>query len=200
MTGRQYFMPRNTLVSVTAITRFQLSSVISSSGAGSARPALFIMTSSRPKRSRARRTVRSTASGSDASIFSETARPPSCAMLEATASARVPLRSATTTAAPSSAKRRALAAPMPEPPAVTIATCPSKRPAIAEGLAHAMTLDRGFVELEAETRARRSHQLAVLYPGHRLQNAGRPGNVLHHVTVGDGREQVHLHFRHHVAA
>ena len=131
MIGRQYFMPRNTLVSVTAITRFQLSSVISWSGAGSARPALFIMTSSRPKVSRARRTVRCIASGSDASILMAAARAPLVVMLDATASARVPLRSATTTAAPSAAKRRAVAAPMPAPPAVTIATCPSKRPAIA---------------------------------------------------------------------
>src|SRR2546426_6731569 len=56
------------------------------------------------------------------------ARPPSFAMPDATASARVPLRSATTTAAPSPARRRAVAAPIPEPPAVTIATWPANRP------------------------------------------------------------------------
>ena len=131
MIGRQYFMPRNALVNVTAITRFQLSSEISSSGAGSASPALFIITSSRPNVSRASRIVCWTAPESDASILIAAARPPSLAMLAATASARVPLRSAMTTAAPSPAKRRAVAAPIPEPPAVTIATWPTKRPGIA---------------------------------------------------------------------
>ena len=76
MTGRQCFMPRNVLVRVTAMTRFQLSSEISSSGAGSARPALFIMTSSRPNVSRARRIVRSIAAWSAASILMAAARPP----------------------------------------------------------------------------------------------------------------------------
>ena len=131
MIGRQCFMPRKALVRVTAITRFQLSSEISSSGAGSARPALFIMMSSRPNVSRARRIVRSTASDSAASILMAAARPPLAVMPDATASARVPLRSATTTAAPSPAKRRAVAAPIPEPPAVTIATLPPNRPGIA---------------------------------------------------------------------
>ena len=80
MTGRQYFMPRNALVSVTAITRFQLSSEISSSGDGSASPALFIITSSRPNLSSARRIICWTAPESDASILMAVARPPSLEM------------------------------------------------------------------------------------------------------------------------
>src|SRR3989454_6950665 len=131
MIGRQCFMPRNTLVRVTAITRFQLSRGISSSGAGSASPALFTITSRRPKLSRASCRVRCTAPGSDASILMAAARPPVVLMLDATVSARVPLRSAIITAAPSRAKRLAVAAPIPEPPAVTIATWPANRPGMA---------------------------------------------------------------------
>src|SRR5438876_11713913 len=64
-------------------------------------------------------------SGSAASILMQTALPPPPLIAFMIFSARVPLRSATTTDAPSSAKRRADAAPMPEPPPVTIATLPS---------------------------------------------------------------------------
>src|SRR5438552_299230 len=149
MIGRQCFMPRKTLVRVTAITRFQLSSEISWSGAGSARPALLIMTSSRPNVSRARRSVRCMASSLAASILMAAARPPPVLISEATASARVPLRSATTTAAPSPAKRRAVAAPIPEPPAVTIATWPANRPGMpwpGSGRAHPLADDVPLVE------------------------------------------------------
>src|SRR5207244_3584128 len=149
MIGRQCFMPRNTLVRVTAITRFQLSRVISSSGAGSASPALLTITSSRPNVSRASCRVRRIAAGSDASILIAAARPPPVVMLDATASARVPLRSATTTAAPSPAKRRAVAAPIPEPPAVTIATWPANRPGMpwpGSGRAHPLGDDVPLVE------------------------------------------------------
>src|SRR5271166_930500 len=52
----------------------------------------------------------------------KTARPPAALISSVTSCARLPLKSATTTAAPSTAKRRAVAAPMPAPPAVTIAT------------------------------------------------------------------------------
>src|SRR5687767_4435458 len=120
----QCFIPRKVPVSVTAITRFQLSSEISCRGASSATPALFTMMSSRPKRSTASAIVRSTAAGSAASILIGTACPPLAVTLPATAPARVPLMSATTTAAPSATSRRTVAAPIPAPPAVTIATRP----------------------------------------------------------------------------
>src|SRR5262249_25260631 len=199
MIGRQCFMPRNALVRVTAITRFQLSSGISSSGDGSASPALFIMTSSRPNVSSATRIVRSTAADSDASILMATARPPLAVMLDAMVSARVPLRSATTTAAPSLAKRCAVAAPIPEPPAVTIATLPAKRAGIA-ALGDPMAAHGRLVELEAEPGSRGRDELTVLDARHRPEDAGRARHVLDHVAVGDRREQVHLDLRHHVAA
>src|SRR5882672_1985994 len=200
MRGRQCFMPRKTLVRVTAITRFQLSSEISWSGAGSARPALLIMRSSRPNVSRASRTVRWTASPSEASILMAAARPPLVVMLAATASARVPLRSATTTAAPSPAKRRAVAAPIPEPPAVTIATWSVNRPGMSlRSLGELVASHGRFVELETETGRLRRQELAALDPRHRREDAGRSGHVLHHVAVRDGREQMHLNLGHHVA-
>src|SRR5271170_246319 len=60
----------------------------------------------------------------------KTARPPADLTSSVTACARVPLKSATTTAAPSEAKRRTVAAPMPAPPAVTIATRSCSLPGI----------------------------------------------------------------------
>src|SRR2546427_376891 len=77
------------------------------------------------------------------------ARPPPVSIPETTASARVPLKSATTTAAPSPAKRRAVAAPIPEPPAVTIATWPANRPGMpwpGSGRAHPLADDVALVE------------------------------------------------------
>jgi hypothetical protein len=56
--------------------------------------------------------------------------PPLALISAVTFSARVPLKSAITTDAPSFVKRRAVAAPMPDPPAVTIATLPSSFPAM----------------------------------------------------------------------
>src|SRR5712692_2497997 len=74
--------------------------------------------------------VACTPSGSAASILIHTALPPFAVIPAVTSSARLPLRSAITTDAPSCTKRRAVAAPMPDPPAVTIATLPSSFPDI----------------------------------------------------------------------
>ena len=130
MIGTLYLIPRNALVSVTASIRFQVSSVIASSASTVPSPALLNITSSRPQLSMARRIAAWTPSGSDASILSHRALPPSSVIAPATAAARVPLKSAITTEAFSRAKRRAVAAPIPEPPAVTTATLSSNLPVI----------------------------------------------------------------------
>jgi len=121
-------MPRNALVSVTASVRFQVSSAIVSSASTVPSPALLNITSSRPQLSSARRIAACTPSGSEASILSHRVLPPACVISFATAEARVPLRSAITTEAPSRAKRRAVAAPIPDPAAVTTATLLSSLP------------------------------------------------------------------------
>src|SRR5437870_869152 len=117
---------------------------------------------------------------------------PSFEIPDATASARVPLRSAMTTAAPSPARRRAVAAPIPEPAAVTTATWPANRPSIARVLDDPVTAHGRLVELEPEAGPLRRDELAALDPRHRSQDARRARHVLDHVAVRDGREQMHL--------
>src|SRR4029077_17556241 len=87
----------------------------------------------------------------------------------------------------------------PEPPAVTIATWPTKRPGMW-ALDDPVAPHGGLVELEPETGPLRCDELAVLDPRHRSEDAGRARHVLDHVSVGDGGQQMHLNFRDHVAA
>src|SRR5439155_13850765 len=63
-----------------------------------------------------------------------------------------------------------------------------------------IALHRLFIELEPEAGAVRRHELTLLDPRHCREDASRSRHVLHHVAVGDGRQQVHLDLGHHVAA
>src|SRR4051794_7671442 len=92
--------------------------------------ALLCRTSSRPKRSTVVEMRFSTEVTSPASNWIPTAASP---MSAATFSARSPSMSPTPTLAPSAASRRAVAAPMPDPPPVMTATLPSKR--LSSGIA-----------------------------------------------------------------
>ena len=90
-------------------------------------PALLWAQSRRPQRSTASATAASTWPSSVTSAAKPTASPPSATMAAATASAPPRSMSTTTTRAPSVAKRRAVAAPMPPPAPVTSATSPSRK-------------------------------------------------------------------------
>src|SRR5205807_6066319 len=61
------------------------------------------------------------------SVFAQLARPPSLLIDSATAAAEGPLISASITAAPSLANKRAVTSPKPEPPPVIIATFSANR-------------------------------------------------------------------------
>ena len=80
-------------------------------------PTLLNMTSSRPKCSAAAATVAATSSSRDTSARTATAVPPAPSMSRTVSLARSSSRSAHTTRAPSSAKRRDEARPTPEPAA-----------------------------------------------------------------------------------
>src|SRR5580765_4780137 len=85
-------------------------------------PALLTSTSSRPSSASVRSTIAWTWASSATSVIEAIARPPRSAISRATRSSASPLVPATITAAPSTAKRSAMASPMPRPPPVTIAT------------------------------------------------------------------------------
>src|SRR5262245_13459631 len=87
--------------------------------------ALLCMMSSPPKRSTANATVASTSASTPTSQWWNAARAPLAATSATTASPASSLMSAHTTAAPSLAKRRSVAAPMPDAAPVMIATLPS---------------------------------------------------------------------------
>ena len=150
--GTESLMPRNVLVRHTSSTRPQLSIAMSSRRAGSASPALLNTTSRRPYVWTARSSAACTPSILAASILMLTARPPAALIPSATAVARRPLMSATTTPAPSRANRAAVAAPMPAPPAVTTTTLPSKRAARPPSLIAATMPTIAFGEKPSPSR------------------------------------------------
>src|SRR5438552_4539513 len=88
-------------------------------------PALLTRTSTRPQRSSVHRTKAAAASGSSRSTARAAQRPPAFSIVFATASTGAWRRPQITTWAPSAASRPAVTSPMPLPPPVTIATCPS---------------------------------------------------------------------------
>src|SRR5579871_3956686 len=122
---------RKTPRRLTAMIASQSSSEVSSSGfeCAPAIAALATNTSSRP-RLRARATIRSTSATSDTSASRCSPRSPSSSAVEGPPSRGSGERSATITWAPSSAKRRAIARPIPELAPVTTATLPSRRTGI----------------------------------------------------------------------
>jgi hypothetical protein len=84
-------------------------------------PALFTHASTWPKRSRARRARSATAFSSTTSVGSAIALPPAATHSSATVSSASARRAATTTPQPDSAKRRAVARPIPLDAPVTTA-------------------------------------------------------------------------------
>src|SRR3954463_643717 len=87
-------------------------------------PALFTSTSTRPCSSAQRSIIASTARESDTSVATADAEPP---MADAVSSAAPPSMSAHSTRPPSSARRTAMARPIPEPAPVTTQALPSTR-------------------------------------------------------------------------
>src|SRR3954447_7261481 len=111
---------------LTAIIASQSSGWVSTSGleCGPARTALLTSTSSAPQRCTARATSASQWSARATSAATYSASPPSAAMSASVGSPPVSgsrRTSATSTAKPSAARRRAMARPMPDAPPVTIA-------------------------------------------------------------------------------
>src|SRR5271156_1855051 len=123
-------------------------------------PALLTRISGVPKASRVFCTIRATEVGSVTSVGTKTA----CAPL-ATSSADIAapvsgLSSATTTRAPSAAKQRAVAAPMPWPAPVTIAILPFRRSTILSPIDYGSVRQHGragLLDLGLEGMARRDH-------------------------------------------
>src|SRR5581483_558805 len=128
------------------------------------------------------RTVDSTRARTEASsAMSQAAaetRPPSRTMAAATLSAAAPSRSATSTAAPSRPSRCAVAAPMPEPPPMTIKTLPDS-----------LDMRRSWGVWRSVERAETVAEMGVDDPVRalRVEPAVDPGPVVgvHHVFAGE---------------
>src|SRR6476619_746692 len=97
--------------------------------------ALLTRQSIRPNVSTAACMSASTWSGSRTSVGAASAVPPLLSMSAAVSARGSARRPATTTAAPSRENSSAIARPMPLPPPVTTATCPSNVPSTSIGLA-----------------------------------------------------------------
>jgi hypothetical protein len=119
----------NAVVTLKWNERSRKPALVSRNGRGIVPPALFTTTSTRPNSPVAAATISSTASLSFTSVGSTSASRPNPRTSAATSSSCSLVRAASTTLAPASAKVRAIAAPMPRPAPVTIATFPSSRKA-----------------------------------------------------------------------
>jgi hypothetical protein len=97
---------------------------------GTATPALFTNTSSRPCALTAAAIRLSTSAESETSARTAVACPPASAMAATVPAAALASMSPTTAVAPSVASRVAMARPIPAPAPVTTATIPSKRRAM----------------------------------------------------------------------
>src|SRR5262245_10819968 len=102
-------------------------SLVLKKGPGMLPPALFTTTSIRPSSAIARSTKACRPSRFERSPATTTARRPARRTCSATSSSWSFVRAPIATSAPTSAKARAIPAPMPRPAAVTIATLPSSR-------------------------------------------------------------------------
>ena len=115
--------------------------------------ALLTRQSIRPKVSTAACISASTCSGSRTSVGSASAVPPEPSISAAVSASGSARRPATTTAAPSRENSSAMARPMPLPPPVTTATCPSNVPSASIGLAilyHARVQGDGAVRCDEQ--------------------------------------------------
>src|SRR5438309_3541364 len=130
-----------------------------------AMPALFTRMSIGPRLVRISPTTRSTSAGFDTSRIQPCAAPPAAVISSTTVCTRSAPRSTTATLAPSSAKRCAVARPMPLAAPVTIATRPAidRFPTVNLGITHTYQLrveqfheqtreDEGLVALHGVAR------------------------------------------------
>src|SRR5262245_46136812 len=147
-------VPNQTASRLSARSRRQRASSVASIGVGIAPPALLWKTSSRPKASSAASARASAVSGRVTSPGAGRARPPTASISPTTRFAAAGSTSFTTTAAPSAAKRSAVARPIPEPAPVTTAALPASRPAIGPPRAAAR---------------RRAHRIRSGMPGAHLE-------------------------------
>src|SRR5579859_4342635 len=141
-------------------------------------PALFTSTSTRPNASTPLLTIAAAPAVVDTLSWLETATPPALVISSTTwlaglaswpAPSREPPTSLTTTFAPSRARSRACARPMPPPAPVTIATLPSRRPI---GAAPGAACSGGGAHRPAMDRCR---MLAMVGAGRRDGPGGRRG-------------------------
>src|SRR4030095_6876100 len=125
MTARE---KRNTLLRNTSMTLSQISSDVSCRGPACDRfPALLTSMSTRPKVARVACTARCTSASSVTLLGTASACPPAAAIWSATSSSSSLRRPVIVTLAPSCANVRAMAAPMPVPPPVTMVTLSASR-------------------------------------------------------------------------
>ena len=158
--------PWNTPDTLVPSTRCQSSRLASVALPCTAMPALLTITSSRPKRLTVASISACTASHCDTSAGWASVR--SSGRSARVAASLSSLRSAMATIAPSCEKRRAVAAPMPEPAPVTMTTLPAKRCA-ASSAADGKSV--GWVdEVDAE--------LMVAVPVEKRWDGCRPGRRL----------------------
>src|SRR5215218_6367305 len=127
MSGSTACEHRNGPFSVIATSLSQAPSLRLRKSASVAFAALLISTSTGPNASRVASTMSLTSDASVTSVVCARESPPASRISSATATARPLAISATTTAAPSSAKRFASTRPSPEPPPVTMTTLFSNR-------------------------------------------------------------------------
>src|SRR2546423_10897920 len=121
MSGTTAWQQSNVAVRLTARIRFHFSALIERKRSKPWSPALFTRIVGLPRRERTSATPAAIWERSVTSTVTPVAVPPEAAILSAVASAELPSRSKTATAAPSLARRSLMARPMPEPPPVTIA-------------------------------------------------------------------------------
>ena len=120
-------VPRNTPSRLTRISARHSSRLVSISAPRAATPALLTRTSSLPNALRVASITPAHPASAPTSWASASAMPPAAVMSSTTSAAGASAMSVSTTRAPSRASARALAAPIPEPAPVTIATLPATR-------------------------------------------------------------------------
>ena len=137
MCGSTYLQVRNMLLRFTALTRSQLSSLVSTGPPTSTMPTLLWRTSTRPNAFMQASTIAATSFALLTSQATASQTPPSPSMMRLVSRAAASLRSAAKTLAPSRAKSTAVALPLPqpgpiEPAPVTSATLSLSRAAMAK--------------------------------------------------------------------
>src|SRR5437867_7251267 len=190
MAGTACFMPRNTPLALM-FRRVSHADVLRVSGSWEPLiPALFTRMSSRPKAPVVVRTASCQSSSLDTSSFTNCALPPSALIFAATCRPSASMTSATTTIAPSRAKRTASLWPIPWAPPVIIATFP---PSLMD-LLRARVRSRPRCQIVGLIDE--SHHAQAVMHAHRRRQAAPPGvdDVTHRRRIQclGGRGRHHL--------